>query len=238
MKRRASGRELDQYLRTLTPHAKTASCARRAGRLGSTPFDILYHTSKKSFNRCFYCGQVVSDLLRAYIAVHKFENLGCATLLVALAPQLLTSSAAAQESVRPSPPSLVVRPLGGVQVSGVQGGPFSPPAFQYRVSASSGTVRYAIIIPSWLTASSRFDTADTSGVVITLTVNATATQLPPGTYRPHVAFRNVTNGHGSTDRIATLIVQAPSNVSKDGGPLLDGSGGYLLDDRSERLRAQ
>src|SRR5262249_20971114 len=34
--------------------------------------------------------------------------------------------------------------------------------------------------------------------------------LPPGTYRPHVAFRNVTNGHGSTDRIATLIVQAPS----------------------------
>ena len=76
-----------------------------------------------------------------------------------------------------------------------------------RFSASSGTVRYAIITPSWLTASSRLDTADTSGVVITLTVNPTATQLPPGTYRPHVAFRNVTNGHGSRDRIATLIVQ-------------------------------
>lgn len=176
-----------------------------------------------------------------HIAVHqtdKFEKLGWATLFVALATQLLTSSAAAQESLRPSPPSLVVTPLGGMQVSGVQGGPFSPTAFQYRVSASSGTVRYAIVIPSWLTASSRFDTADTSGVVITLTVNPTATQLPPGTYRPHVAFRNVTNGHGSTNRIATLIVQAPPNASKGGGPLLDGSGGYLLDDRGDRLRAQ
>jgi hypothetical protein len=125
-----------------------------------------------------------------------------------------------------------------MEVPGMQGGPFSPAAFQYRVSASSGSVRYAIITPAWLTASSRFDTADTSGVVITLTVNPTATQLPPGTHRPHVAFRNVTNGHGSTDRIATLIVQAPPNASKDRGPLLDGSGGYLLDERGDRLRAQ
>jgi hypothetical protein len=174
-------------------------------------------------------------------AVHQTDKcgkLGWATLFVALTTHLLTSSAAAQGSVRPSPPSLVVTPLGGMAVSGVQGGPFSPTAFQYRLSASSGTVRYAIIIPSWLTASSRFDTADTSGVVITLTVNPTATQLPPGTYRPHVAFRNVTNGRGSTDRIATLIVQAPPDASKDGGPLLDGSGGYLLDDQGERLRAQ
>jgi hypothetical protein len=115
----------------------------------------------------------------------KFEKLGWATLFV-VATQLLTSSAATQESVRPTPPSLVVRPLSGMQVSGVQGGPFSPTAFQYRLSASSGTVRYAIITPSWLTASSRFDTADTSGV------------------------------------IASLIVQAPPNASKDGGPLLDG----------------
>ena len=132
----------------------------------------------------------------------KFEKLGGATLFVALATQLLTSSAATQESVRPTPPSLVVRPLGGMEVPGMQGGPFSPAAFQYRVSASSGSVRYAIITPAWLTASSRFDTADTSGV------------------------------------IASLIVQAPPNASKDRGPLLDGSGGYLLDERGDRLRAQ
>ena len=168
----------------------------------------------------------------------NFEKLGWVLLLIAVAIQLMTANTAAQESSRPSPPSLVVTPLTGIEVSGLQGGPFSPAAFQYRVSASNGTVRYAIITPSWLTASSRFDTADTSGVVITLTVSPTATQLPPGTYRPHVAFRNVTNGHGSTDRIATLIVQAPPNASKDGGPLLDGSGGYLLDDRGDRLRAQ
>jgi hypothetical protein len=172
-------------------------------------------------------------------------------LLIAVVTQLMTANTAAQESGRPSPPSLVVTPLTGIEMSGLQGGPFSPVAFQYRVSASSGTVRYAIITPSWLTTSSRFDTADTSGTIITLAVNPTAAQLPPGTYRPRVAFRNVTNGHGSTTRIATLIVQAPSlsqapsaplpsagHVHKGGGLLLDGSGGYLLDDRGVRLRAQ
>jgi hypothetical protein len=169
-----------------------------------------------------------------------------ALLFIAVATQLMTANTAAQESGRPPPPSLIVTPLTGIEVSGPHGGPFSPTAFQYRVSASSGTVRYAIITPSWLTASSRFDTADTSGTIISLAVNPTATQLPPGTYRPHVAFRNVTNGHGSTDRIATLIVQAPSlsqppsagHVRKGGGLLLDGSGGYLLDDQGVRLRAQ
>ena len=56
------------------------------------------------------------DILQ-HIAVHqtdKFEKLGWATLFVAVATQLLTSSAAAQESVRPSPPSLVVTPLSGM----------------------------------------------------------------------------------------------------------------------------
>jgi hypothetical protein len=174
----------------------------------------------------------------------NFEKLGWTLLLIAVAIQLMIANTAAQESGRPSPPSLVVAPLTDIEVSGLQGGPFSPAAFQYRVSASSGTVRYAIITPSWLTASSRFDTADTSGVVITLTVSPTAAQLPPGTYRPRVAFRNVTNGHGSTTRIATLIVRAPSLSQppsapyEGGGLLLDGSGGYLLDDRGVRLRTQ
>lgn len=48
-----------------------------------------------------------------------------------------------------------------------------------------------------------------------LTVNPTATQLPPATYRSHVAFRNVTNGYGSTDGIATLRRQVDFYPTKE-----------------------
>jgi hypothetical protein len=59
---------------------------------------------------------------------------------------LMTANTAAQESSRPSPPSLVVTPLTGIEVSGLQGGPFSPAAFQYRVSASSGTIGTPLLL--------------------------------------------------------------------------------------------
>ena len=181
-------------------------------------------------------------------------------ILAAVATQLPTSSAAAQKSVEPSLPALVVTPLTGMEISGVQGELFSPTLFQYHVSASIGIVRYSIRTPSWLTTSSSFDTVDTTGVTITLSVNATAVQLAPGTYRLPVAFTNVTNGHGTTTRTATLIVRAPSSrppsagiaqapsishpppvghaFTNGGGYLLDGSGRYLLDDRGGRLLAQ
>jgi len=187
--------------------------------------------------------------------IDKLQKLGWAASLAAVGTQLVMSNAAAQEPVQTSRPSLVVTPQTAMQMSGPQGGPFSPASFQYQVSASIGTVRYYIITPSWLTVSSSSDTADTGGVTIMLTVNPIAAQLPPGTYRPSVAFRNVTNGHGSTTRTAVLIVRGPSpsglpsapsfshppsagNVHKGGGPLLDGSGGYLLDDRGDRLLAK
>jgi len=198
------------------------------------------------------------------------EKLAWALLLVTVA-----TNVAAQESGGSYPASLVVTPLTNMEVVGARGGPFSPDSFQYRLSASNGTVKYSIVTPSWLTISSRFGTTDTGGVVITLTVNTTAAELPPGTYRPHVAFRNVSNGRGSTNRIATLVVQQPPSFSRppsaspssrppsasssslrspsaprpsashrpsadgnDRGLLLDGSAGYLLDDRGDRLRAQ
>jgi hypothetical protein len=57
---------------------------------------------------------------------------------------------------------------------------------------------------------------------------------------------NVSNGQGSTTRLAKLVIQTSSPPratgqiapSRGGGFLLDDRGGYLLDDRGGRLLAQ
>jgi hypothetical protein len=158
---------------------------------------------------------------------------------------LLTPAGAEEKPAKPSQPSLIVTPLSSVTFSGPPGGPFSPSLFEFRVSSTTGTVRYSIRAPSWLTASSTAGTTDARGVTITLTVNANASRLSPGGYGPGVAFTNVSNGQGSTTRSAKLIVQAPSSAGattkvgpSGGGYLLDNRGGYLLDDRGSRLLAR
>src|SRR5215211_2247383 len=105
-------------------------------------------------------------------------------LLAIPATLLLTQSGAAQRPAGQSRPSLIVMPSTSIAFSGPEGGPFSPSVIEYRVSASTGTVRYSIRTPSWLTASPTFGVTDTSGVTITLTVNASTSSLPPGTYGP------------------------------------------------------
>ena len=166
-------------------------------------------------------------------------------LLAIPATLLLTQIGAAQRPAGQSPPSLIVTPSTSIAFSGPQGGPFSPSLIEYRVSASMGTISYSIRTPSWLTASSTSGTTDTSGVTITLTVNARASNLRPGAYGPAVAFTNVSNGQGSATRPAKLIIQARSpplptrQIAPDRGRYLgDDGGGYLLDDRGGRLLAQ
>ena len=167
------------------------------------------------------------------------------TFLGISAMLLLTPADAEEKPAKPSQPSLIVTPPSSVTFSGPPGGPFSPSLFEFQVSSTTGTVRYSIRTPSWLTASSTFGTTDTRGVTITLTVNENASRLLPGGYGPVVAFTNVSNGQGSTTRSAKLIVQAPSSAGatgkvapKGGGYLLDDRGKYLLDDRGGRLLAQ
>jgi hypothetical protein len=99
------------------------------------------------------------------------------------------------------------------------------------VSASAGVINYVVTTPPWLTASPSSGAADTAGVTVTFTVNASAADLAPGAYGPAVAFRNVTNGLGSTIRSATLKVETSQF-------LMDGHGGYLLDDAGRRLLAR
>ncbi len=125
-------------------------------------------------------------------------------------------------------PALIVTPLAGATFFGIWRGPFLPELFQYQVSSSSGTISYAISTPAWLTASPSSGVADTSGATITLRVNSGALDLSPGTYGPGIAFKNVTNGLGGTVRRATLKIQTWS-------PLIDGRGGYLVDDAGGRL---
>jgi hypothetical protein len=172
------------------------------------------------------------------------------TTLAITVTLLLTQIGTAQ---RPAAPSLIVTPSTTIAFSGPQGGPFSPRSVEYRVSASSGSVRYSVRTPSWLSASSSLGVTDTSGVTITLTVNASASSLPPGAYGPGVAFTNLSSGQGSVTRPAKLVIQAvsptrPTDQSprgrgeylpeKRGGYLLDSRGRYLLDEQDNRLVAQ
>ena len=142
----------------------------------------------------------------------------------------LGGAAAAQTAPRPS---LTVTPSSPVNVSGPEGGPFSPSSTQYRLSASTGTIKFAITAPFWLTANPRIGTVGTDSVTVTLSLNPRASKLSPQAYEAPVTFLNVTNGQGTTRRTAKLTVEPSSH-----GYLLDESGGNLLGNRGERLLAR
>src|SRR5262249_56613298 len=101
---------------------------------------------------------------------------------------------------------------------------------------STGTIRFAIAVPFWLTADPRAGTAGTDGVTVTLSPNPQASKLTPRAYEGPVTFTNVINGQGTTRVTAKLTVQRSATPSQ--GFLLDETGGYLLDDRGERLLAR
>jgi Divergent InlB B-repeat domain len=105
-----------------------------------------------------------------------------------------------------NPPALQVTPATGSTASGTHGGPFSPSSFSYKLSSTFGSVKYSIITPSWLTASSGSGTVTTSAKTITFTVNSKARSLGPSTYIDNIAFNNTTNNQGNTTRLATLTV--------------------------------
>jgi hypothetical protein len=135
-----------------------------------------------------------------------------------------TCTAAAQPASRPS---LTVTPSSPINISGAQGGPFSPSSFQYHLSASTGTIRFAIAVPFWLTADPRAGTVGVDGVTVTLSANPQALKLVPRAYQAPVTFTNLTNGQGTTSRTAKLTVQRSATPSQ--GSLLDETGGYLRD---------
>ena len=142
-------------------------------------------------------------------------------------------TAAAQTAPKPS---LTVSPSSPINISGPQGGPFSPSTTQYQFTASTGTIRFAITPPFWLTADPRVGTVGVDGVTVTLSISPQGLKLPARVYAAPVTFTNVTNGQGSTSRTAKLTVQRSETPSQ--GYLLDERGGNLLDNRGERLLAR
>jgi hypothetical protein len=168
--------------------------------------------------------------------------------LLAMSAMLpLIKVASAQGLAEQSSPALIVTPSAGVVVSGPPGGPFSPSRIEYRLSASTGSLKYSIRTPSWLATSSRFGATDVAGITITLSLSSSAARLPPGTYGPGIAIANVSNGRGSALIPAKLVVQAPAASPLPAGGettrgrgeyLMDDRGGYLLDDRAGRLSGQ
>jgi hypothetical protein len=157
----------------------------------------------------------------------------CKVLCLAALSGCFGGTAAAQTAPRPS---LTVTPSSPIDISGPQGGPFSPASFQYHLSASTGTIKFAIAPPFWLTADPRVGTVGAADVTVTLSPNPQASKLAPRAYEAPVTFTNVTNGQGTTGRTAKLTVQRSATPSQ--GFLLDESGAYLRDNRGERLLAR
>jgi hypothetical protein len=127
-----------------------------------------------------------------------------------------------------APPLLQVTPATNMVASGTQGGPFSPPSFQYQLSASSGSVNYSISgLPNWLTASPASGNVSPSGTTVIFTVNAN--NLAAGTYGPiPITFTNSDSGQGTQTRTATLTVNAPVlQVAPTGNIAVAGNQGAL-----------
>src|SRR5262249_32855244 len=103
--------------------------------------------------------------------------------------------------------ALQVTPATHIVATGTLDRPIQPSSFAYTLSTPSGSASFAISgVPSWLTASATSGTATTSGTPVTFTVNASASQLPPGTYPGTISFTNTTNGSGTQTRAATLTL--------------------------------
>jgi len=106
-------------------------------------------------------------------------------------------------------------------------GPFNIASAHRRVRS-----KFAIAAPFWLRVDPRIGTVGIDSVTVTLSLNPRASKLSPQVYEAPVTFINVTNGQGTTRRTAKLTVE-PSST----GYLRDESGGYLLDNRGQRLLA-
>jgi len=126
-------------------------------------------------------------------------------------------AAAAQTAPRSS---LTVTPSSPVNVSGPEGGPFSPSSIQYRLSASTGTIKFAITVPFWLRADPRIGTVGIDSVTVTLSLNPRASKLSAQVYEAPVTFINVTNGQGTTRRTARSTIQSKVSASPSGCPIM------------------
>ena len=122
-------------------------------------------------------------------------------------------------------PALAVTPTNDIVASGVHGGTFSPSSFRYQLSASMGSLTYAITnVPSWLTASPTSGTVTSSPKTVTFKINANARTLTPNTYISSINFNNTASGAGNTTRTTMLTVNPKQyKITVKASPKADGT---------------
>ncbi|HTV32623.1 MAG TPA: hypothetical protein VME69_05915 [Methylocella sp.] len=140
------------------------------------------------------------------------------------------------------PPALTFTPATNMTASGVQGGRFSPSSFSYKLSATGGTVAYAITnVPSWLTVSSTSGTVTKAAKAITFTINSSVDDLTPGTKISSVNIKNTTNGLGNSAVTATLTIKPKDlDVTVEASPAAGGTvsgGGTFAEGSSNTVTA-
>ena len=108
------------------------------------------------------------------------------------------------------PSSLAISPAGSFNASGQQGGPFAPPSLVYTLSnVGNGTLSWsASASNSWLSLSVTNGMLGTGGSTnVTVSISAAANALVGGLYSNTVSFVNTTNGGGTANRLAALLVR-------------------------------
>ncbi|MBI4664613.1 MAG: S8 family serine peptidase [Verrucomicrobia bacterium] len=118
-------------------------------------------------------------------------------------------------------PALEVTPPAGLSSSGFAGGPFIP-STQIFTLLNSGDATLDWTVESaedWIAISPGRGTL-TAGdsATVTASINSSANALPDGSYSSLIAFKNLTNGKGSTERRASLAVISPTAVLKVSPP--------------------
>ncbi|WGJ16423.1 hypothetical protein QEV83_09420 [Methylocapsa sp. D3K7] len=158
-------------------------------------------------------------------AVAAATELGASTLYAIANGIASAGTAVTVASSCASGPTLALTPATGIVASGVHGGSFSPSSFRYQLSASMGSLTYAITnVPSWLTVSSTSGTLSPSPKTVAFRINTHVKTLSPNTYISSINFNNTTNGAGSTTRTVMLTVNPKQyKITVKASPTADGT---------------
>jgi hypothetical protein len=143
------------------------------------------------------------------------------------------------------PGLLAVSPTGGLDSAGAAGGPFSPDWIVYVLSnEGQSALNWTAEAPeSWLTLSASGGSLDPAASSdLTVSLNALAADLDPGSYTGTVSILNATTGAGSTTRTISLTVGPPDTYTLTAtvneaawGTISPGNGNYAAGTTVELL---
>ncbi len=135
------------------------------------------------------------------------------------------------------PATLTVTPPGGLESTGLPGGPFMPASMTYTLQNTGGASLNwtATKTQGWVTLSSGSGTlAPWATTTVIVWINSNANALPVGTAMDTIAFTNTTNDSGSTTRPVTLNI----GTSQKEWTFVRGTDNYLYGrymDKSENI---